>query len=95
MTQKYKRDFMLLYIAIHNRSIRSKFKQFLGSQAHSNLIALFNKNTLFSDILWRYCINSCYECEMQCNLYKKTVINNICIVNAILNHVGLKSNIDL
>lgn len=95
MTQRYKRDFVLLYIAINNRSIRSKFKQFPGSQAHSNLITLFNKNTLFSDILWRYCIKPCYDCEMYCKLYKKTSINYICIVNAILNHVGLKSDIDL
>lgn len=100
MLNPYKAIYAFLYIGITNKAITFfDYSKFLGSNdVRGNLEELFDK-TSYSDpyICNLTCFKCsregksiwCADCLLRANLYKSN-INNVCLVNAILQHTKAK-----
>ena len=85
--------FAFLYIGISNAAIQFKnhnaFKRSIN--ALNNIGILFGE----SSEVYENSLNPCYDCKdcpYHCNLYTKTRIEDICIINALLLHTNAKTD---
>lgn len=95
MLRPYKAIYAFLYIGVVNKAITfNKHKILLGSvHVAYNLEKLFDSSR-YSDpyILNLRCSSECAKCEdclLRANLYKSN-IDDVCLVNAILQHTKAK-----
>ena len=80
-----------LWIGISNKAITFRNQKELEGSVNVffNMEKLFdNEETTYSEML---CPKfECSDCDLRANLYTKTTIDDVCIVNAILIHTGAK-----